>query len=329
MTTLVRAASLTGYADLVRDLGGDPRRLLADCDLTPRLLEDPDLKISADAVGRLFERTAVQLGAPDFGLRLSEARRPSNLGPVGMVARDQPSLRQALDVMRQYQWLHNEALSLTLEEDGEIAVLSLALLAGSGLASRQATELSVAVLMRLMSALLGGGWRAESVHFRHAAPASLATHRRVLGVTPYFDQPFDGLVLPRETLSAPLPAADPLMALQARRYAEQLALGRARSWSGAARELIVLLLPTGRCSVDEVARLMGVTRRTLHRRLADERATFRELLADCRRAMTRSLITAGASKTRIAELVGFSSPSSFAHWRRRAGALPGGPRDTD
>ena len=320
MTALVRAASLTGYSDLVRDLGGDPRRLLSDCGLTPLLLENPDMKISADTVGRLLERTAEQLGAPDFGLRLAEARRPSNLGPVSLVARDQASLRQALEVMRQYQWLHNEALSLTLEEDGEIAVLSLALLAGSGLASRQATELSVAVLTRTLSALLGGAWRADSVHFRHAAPASVVTHRRVLGISPFFDQPFDGLVLPRETLSEPLPAADPLMALQARRYAEQLAAGRLRSWTGAARELIILLLPTGRCGADEVARLIGVNRRTLHRRLAAEGESFRGLLAECRGAMTESLITSGTSKTRISELVGFSSPSSFAHWRRRAGA---------
>lgn len=324
MTALVRAASLTGYSELVRNLGHDPRRLLADCGLSPRLLDDPDLKIGADTVGRLLERTAEQLGAPDFGLRLAEARRPSNLGPVGMVARDQPSLRQALDVMRQYQWLHNEALSLTIEEDRDIAVLSLAILAGGGLASRQATELSVAVLARLLSALLGGGWRPDSVHFRHAAPESLATHRRVLGVAPFFDQPFDGLVLPRDILSAPLPAADPLMALQARRYAEQLALGRSRSWTAATRELIVLLLPTGRCGADEVARLMGVNRRTLHRRLADEGGCFRDLLAERRMAMTASLIAAGASKTRIAELVGFSSPSSFAHWRRRTGPGPAG-----
>ncbi|HRD29694.1 MAG TPA: AraC family transcriptional regulator, partial [Caulobacter sp.] len=190
MAALVRAASLTGYSELVMTLGGDPRRLLAGCGLSPVMIDDPDLKISADTVGRLLERTAEQLGAPDFGLRLAEARRPSNLGPVGMVVREQASLGQALEVMRQYQWLHNEALALTIEEEGDIAVLSLALLARGGLASRQATELSVAVLARLLSTLLGGGWRAESAHFRHSAPPSLVTHRRVLSVSPAFDQPF-------------------------------------------------------------------------------------------------------------------------------------------
>lgn len=315
MTALVRAASLTGFAELARALGADPRRLLAEAGLPAVALTDPDLKISADAVGLLLERTAARTGTEDFGLRLAEARRLSNLGPVAMVIREQPTLRQALEVMRQYQWLHNEALDLALEEEGGLAILSLSL---AGQASRQATELSLAVLARTFAALLGEAWRPQSIHLRHAAPADAAMHRRAFGRAPFFDQPFDGIVLEAQALDAPIASADPAMAAQARRFADQLATARPRSWTGAARELIVLLLPTGRCSADEAARMMGVDRRTLHRRLAAEGTGFRDLLEACRRDLTASLMARGLPLGRIADLTGFASPSSFSHWRRRS-----------
>ncbi len=120
---LTRSASLTGYADLARSLGLDPLRLAAEQGLPPACLVDPDLRIPADAVGRLLERSARQSGSLDFGLRLAETRSLSNLGAVGFVVREQATLRQALGVMVNYSWAHTEAFRFELDVHGDIAVL--------------------------------------------------------------------------------------------------------------------------------------------------------------------------------------------------------------
>lgn len=323
MTQLTRSASLTGFAELARSLGLDPARLAAEAELPAQALADPDLKVPAERVGRLLELAAGRSGCLDFGLRLAESRRLSNLGPVGLIARDQPSLRKALEVMRQYQWLHNEAVSLNLDEMEDIAVVRLDLSGAGARVSRQAVELSVGVLCGNLRGLMGPRWRPEAVMLRHAAPSDLAGHRRVFGVTPEFHHDFDGLVLRRADLDAPLPAADPGMARQVQRYVDQLAQGRRRAWRETVGDLIVLLLPTGDCSADRIASRLGFDRRTLHRRLAEEGCGFRQLLADRRAELCAALIAEGRGFSAIADLAGFASLSAFSHWfKHRFGRSP-------
>ena len=50
----VRAGNLTGFGDLVRNLGGDPRRMLERHDIDPRAMRDPDSYVDSKAIVELF-----------------------------------------------------------------------------------------------------------------------------------------------------------------------------------------------------------------------------------------------------------------------------------
>lgn len=316
---LCRSASLTGYADLARTLGLDPLRLAAAAGVPAAALNSPDLKISSTAVGRMLETAAKRSGADDFGLRLAETRRFSNMGAVALVAREQPTLRKALQVMAQYQWLHNEVVSLTIEEVGDVAVLKVSAGRPGRHAAYQAIELSVGVLCRNVRSLIGERWRPELVYFQHAAPASLAAHRRVFGVKPLFDQPFDGIAFARETLDAPLAYADPEMARQVTRYIEQIAAAQQpKSARDRIEELIALLLPTGTCSIKKAAQHLGVDRRTVHRWLTAQATTFSALVDEMRRRLALPLLTErNLPVHEVARSLGFSSTSAFSRWFRQ------------
>lgn len=313
MANLTRSASLTGFAGLMRSLGVDPRPLATAANVPLQALDSPDLKIDGAAIAQLLEAGAARAGIEDLGLRLAEARRLSNLGPVGMIVRDQPSLRRALDIVRQYVWLHNEALLLSLDESEEIAVARIDLAVG-GAMPRQAVELCVGVMCITLRTLMGPRWRPETVAFRHARPARLDTHRRVFACNVEFLHDFDGLVLARGDLDAPIPAADPDMARQIERYVEQMVRNRSRATRDIVGETIVLLLPTGACTADHIAAHLGTGRRTLHRRLADEDTTVQHLLDERRSELVLSLLTTDRSLGAIADLAGFSSLSAFSRW---------------
>lgn len=218
---------------------------------------------------------------------------------------------------------------MALEEADDVAIADLRLTITGGHAARQAIELSCGVLCRNIRALVGGTWQPQAVLFRHAPPATLEVHRRVFGLVPQFGQDLDGLVLRRAELDEPLPGADPTVAQQAERLVRHLMERRSRSTSERVSELIVLLLPTGACAADRVARHLGCDRRTMHRRLAAEGTGFSDLLHLSRREIVRSLIAdPRRSITAIADLAGFSSPSSFSHWSRREfGASPRAVRE--
>jgi AraC-like DNA-binding protein len=314
---LGRSAGLTGFLDLARSLGLDPYRLAAAHGLSGACLTDPDLKVPAEAIGRLLEATARRASVEDFGLRLAETRRLSNLGAIGLVAREQPTVRAAIESIVGHSWLQNEALIWRLEDAGDLAILRLAL-AADRRAGRQATELTIGVTVRMVRGLLGERWWPQAIVFQHAAPKDLATHRRVLGVTPSFNGDFNGIVFERRELAAPIANADPETARQLQRYVDQLAVRRQADPAATARELVLALLPTGGCSVEKVAAMMGIDRRTLHRRLARHGESFTSLLEAARRNIAAAhLATGDRTLTEIADLLGYSSLSAFTRWRRR------------
>ena len=303
---LIRSASLTGYADLARSLGLDPLRLVAKEGLPRGCLTNADLWIPAAAVGRLLERTAHAAGVTDFGLRLAETRKLSNLGAIGLVLREQPTLRKALDVLVNYTWVQNQALTLRLEEHGDVAILREST---ASLAGRQSDEMMLGVLTLTIRGLAGRGWRPLEVHLSHSRPADITRHRRVFGVTPLFGEDFDGLVIDARDLDARIADADPVAAARALRYLESEARSDRDDPTAAVRELIVALLPTGTCTIEHVSAHLGVSRRTLHRQLEAANApSFTELLNEVRIGLAHRYLDAGHhSLTEIAERLGYPS----------------------
>ena len=203
---LARSAILTGYANLARSLGLDPLRLTAEQSLPPSCLAGSDLWVPAAAVGRLLERTALVAGVTDFGLRLAETRRLSNLGAIGLVLREQPTLRKAIEAMISFSWAQNQALTLRLEVLGEAAILREG---SASIAGRQSDEMMLGVLALTIRRLVGPAWRPREVHLTYPRPADVTAHRRVFGVMPLFGEDFDGLVLDAGDLETPIAGADP------------------------------------------------------------------------------------------------------------------------
>jgi len=316
MSQMGRSAGLTGFVDVAREAGLDPYALARTVGVPREALTDPELRVSVPAMSRLIEVAASASGLDDFALRMVEKRRLSTMGPMGLAIREQPNLRKALELFHQYAWLQNEALSVGLEEIDDLALLRLGMPTWRG---RQASELAVGVVFRMIQAVRGPVWRPLEVRFMHAAPANLDGHRRLFGVTPLFDQDFMGLVIDRAELDRPVLANDPEMARVMEGYIAHLAQGKdAQTFGGQVRQLILSLLPTGGCTVDRVAARLAIDRRTLHRRLAAEGATFTEVLNTTRTELAASLLaTSDRPLQNVADTLGFGSLSAFAHWFRR------------
>ena len=317
MTNLVRSACLTNFADVAARCSLGALALLGEVGLPARALEDPDLKVPALAVGRLLELAAARAGEEAFGLRMSESRRLSNLGYLGMLARDEPTLRSALEALMDNIRLHTDALALRLEPAGHLVSLHEELVTGNGESLRQLMELIVASTFGVLRILLGERWRPSLVSFSHRAPRNVLMHRRVFGKAVEFEHAFNGIVFGASDLDAVNPGADPGMVRYARALVEPV-LGTQAPLSDRVRQLVVLLLPRGQCRVEVVAQELGVDRRTVARGLASEGTTFSQLIDDMRRELLRRhLKDRSQSLTDVSSLLGFSSPSAFARWHRQ------------
>jgi AraC-like DNA-binding protein len=317
MPTLIRSASLTNFTEIARQCGLDPLALVRRVGLPARCLSDPDLKIHTQAVARLLELAAQQAQEPAFGLRMGESRRLSNLGPLGLLLRDEPTLRHALDAIVRHIRVHNEALVVQIEEAGERVLIREEFAMAASEPRRQAVELAMAVTYRILSLFMGATWRPHLVCFAHSAPADLGTHRRVFGKQVEFQHEFNGLLCSLSDLNRPNPSADPVMA----RYAQALISSEAvqvPTFTRQVQDLILLLLPLGQCKAEVVAQHLGCDRRTVTRRLAMENAQFLALVNAHRRGMVRQLlVNPSRPLAQVSALLGFSAPSAFSRWYRQ------------
>ncbi|MGT2428862.1 AraC family transcriptional regulator [Cupriavidus basilensis] len=315
MSYLLRSASLTNYVEVARSLGLDPYRQLRAAGIDRSVLLDPDIKIPAEAVSGLLEASARAAGVEDFGLRMAESRQFSNLGPLGFVVREEPTLRRALESMSRYLRLHNEALAMRIEETDSLVMIRAEVLSVLVGAERQATELVVGVVYRMLILFLGAAWKPRSICFTHSAPVSTATHLRVFGMPVLFNQDFDGIVCLAADLEAPLPSYDPVMAQQVRRYLDTMLAQSDTSMPDKVRRLVFDLLPSGVCSVERVAQHLGVDRRTVHRRLADHGESYSAIVSAVRVDLaTRYAENRERPLSEVATLLGFSSLSAFSRW---------------
>src|SRR6201993_1105544 len=124
MSRLIRSAVLSNYVEVARSVGLDPYRMIAEFRLPPAALNDPEVKVSAGAVGRLLEESATRSGKLDFGLRLADKRTVANLGALALLVREQPTIRKALDALVGYMLLHSESLLLNMREQNGDVILS-------------------------------------------------------------------------------------------------------------------------------------------------------------------------------------------------------------
>jgi AraC-like DNA-binding protein len=154
------------------------------------------------------------------------------------------------------------------------------------------------------------------VCFRHPAPAVLDTHRRLFGGAVRFSQEFDGIVLRSTDLDTPMAMADPVMRSYAHQMLAEATPGERTRTRHEVQQMILTLLPTGRCNADQVALHMGIDRRTVHRRLAREGCSFSALLQQTRQELMARHLGGGRRLSEIAPLLGFGSLSAFSRWRR-------------
>ena len=314
MTDLIRSACLTSFPEIARSMGLDPLRLLETAGIDRRCLDDPEMRMPSGAMGRLLEVSARAAGVEDFGLRLAETRTLAILGPVGLLVREERTVRDALASLMRYIPLHNQSLYLRLEERDGLSMVAVEIRVRRPVPIRQGTELTVGVLYRILRQFLGPRWR-PLVCFAHDAPRRRDTHRRVFAGRVEFGHDFNGIVCDTADLDRALPAGDAALARHARRHLESLL---ARPGSGVAdkvRELVWLQLSTGRCSADLIAGQLGVDRRTLHRRLAREGLTFSRVLETVRtEIVTRTLPSRERALGVLADMLGFASLSAFSRW---------------
>jgi AraC-like DNA-binding protein len=314
MTYLIRSTSLAHFAELAREVGIDPKRMLGRAGLPLSCLDRHDQRVPVSGVRRLLTLSAAESGIETFGLRLIERSDFSRLGPLALLLREQATIGAALEKLVHYVHLHNEGIRLAIEHYEDIVTIAQFF---RGRAQRQTTEMALGSLHRIIHFLLGGYWQPLEVHLMHGPPGDPEYHRQFFGCFVTFDSDFDGIVCATADMNRPIPSANSSLARYVQNRVEAL-YDRPESWDGKIAEVVRGLLPSGNCSVETVAAHFGCDRRTIHRHLADCGTSFTEILGTQRSELVARLIEDRSRPLAdIAGLLGFSAQSAMARWFRQ------------
>ncbi|MDV7354640.1 AraC family transcriptional regulator [Rhodococcus oxybenzonivorans] len=317
MTMLVRNAALTGYLDLVRARKVDPLPLLRSVGLQAADLAVPNQWIAIDAAAQLLERSAVATGLEDFGIRLADSRKMTNLGPISVAAQGEPDLRGVLMLLGNYQHIRSEAISIRISEADDLAKVRIDFDLSPAVNSTHFSEMTVCALIRLIKFVVGNQWNPAYICFTHDAPATRIRHPKTLGKSIQFGDKFNGFVFLASDLDLPNRLFDTLFQSFAKEYIDTIASPRPVDDLDRVRELIETTLPTGRCSLQHVAKTLGVNRVTVYRLLTRSNTSFSAMVNSIRADLAQRYVTQHTrSLTDIAGLLGFSELSAFSRWFR-------------
>ncbi len=326
-TSRMRAGSTTGLLDAVTAGGGRAERVLAAAGLTLADLADPDRMLAAERLLVLFDAAADELGDDAFGLHFAETYDFGALGAVSYAVLNAPSVGTALANFERYGRTHWEGGRLGLEVHGHEARLAHDVGTEGRARSRQYAEGSAVVGLRLVRQLIGSEWAPRRILFGHPRPARTGEHARILGVPIRFDAPVSvALAFDAADLQRPVPHADRrLLPIVQRHLDERLAAhDDDGGWLAGVRESVALGVCDGPPSIEAVAARLGLSVRTLQRRLGAQGIVFKRLVDEVRRELALRYLADGKSDlTEIAFLVGYSELSAFDRaFRRWTGSTP-------
>ena len=325
-TGTISVKAVGKIAAAVAAAGIAPEELYRRVALDPALLVDPDGRIPYAQLVALYEQAARLTGDRAFGLHLSERTSPRVFDVLGYVVMNSPTLGEALRRVVRYHSIWNDGAEYVFDVDGPVVRLGYRYYGLKAEDCRQDCELTLALVVEFGRVMTGFEWSPSEVSFQHPRPADVSEHQRIFRGPVYFSRPVNELVFASSLLDRHLNGADPGLCHVLERHAEELLarLPRRGGLTDDVRQLICEALGGGDPGLEAVAQQLGLSARTLQRKLKEEGTSHQNLLDEIRRDLSRRYLREREMAIcEVAYLLGFSEPSAFHRaFRRWTGRTP-------
>ena len=317
-------------AAYVKAQGHDNEPILQLSGIRGRDLKDPDVRVPETASREAWRLAMAMTGDEAIGLHVAQWLPRGALDLIEYAFRTSATLGDGLDRLAHYGRLINDRLAVHVLRTGP-GVRFLMGAADARPLHPQRMEFSVALALRLARDATSTHLVPVEVWFAHAAPADSTEHREFFRSPIHFSSGVNGMAFRDADGARVLEAADaPLAAVIQRRLDKALGtldtLDRTAGASTAARVRRLLTDGMGQAprSVTTIGREMGMSARTLSRRLIEEGTSFRAIQDEVRHQLAVALLgDASVSIAEVAFFLGYSEPAPFHRsFKRWTGTTP-------
>ena len=314
-----RACELVNVGSTLLEHGVRPGQLLKVVGLSADAILEPDTWIPRPLFLKLINTLVSMTGEPYVVLHIADRDPIEKLGVFGQAILNAHSLRQALSVAGERTSLVQTGVRLCLHEQDSLARLSYAFVGPTGENPEIYIQAVLAFLLKIPA--LTGMTIPVRISFTGERPRNTDELERVFGTDLCFRAECNELSFDQSFLDLPLQqngSAD--LFLQEERIAQQSEELFVRSVRKTIAELMLRQTPT----LEMIAKVHGLHKRTLERRLEQWGTTFEVLLDQFRRERALKMVRQNSRTiTDIAFLLGYSDPSHFSRaFRRWTGRTP-------
>ena len=317
-----RVAGVQPLIALLEDLGAPVARLAERAGLPVAALGMPDHPVSMLSACAFYELAARSEGIEDIGSLAGKRWNPLDLGTYGQVLRSTQTLRQLLELSVEILPQFTSGYRSWLLETNDDLWYCMRVVDGVEVGRRQATDVALMLTMKDLRLACGPEWTPTKVLLpawrRLDAPGleplSDANLRR--------DGDFMGIAIPKQLLARSVGVPVQGSHKGVRRLLE--ASAPPDELLASLRHLVISLLPDGYPRLERTAEVLGLSARTLQRRLRELGLTYTRLVEQARLELGRSwLESTERPVTEIALDLGYQEPSNFSRaFRRWAGVAP-------
>ncbi len=301
--------------------------LLAQAGIAPAELAAERWPI--DHITRLWRAAVHCTQDAGFGLKAGAGVGPASFNVVGFLLQSAPTLRGAFALVQTYQRLISDGGRFQTIAGADACWVVYHPRQGQLAFSPHQIEAVLAAVVVFARWVTGSALRPQRVQFSQARIGPQAGYREVFQCPVEFEQAFSGVLLANALLDAPLPQANAQLAAAHHQHAAARLAALSRQ-DGLAQTLRVwiasqLHAPGQAPTRAQAARALGLTERTLARRMQPEGLSFSGLLDTLRRdAALQAVAQTTRTLSEIGQALGYAEPSVFNRaFRRWTGGTPG------
>lgn len=285
-----------------------------------RDLHDPDTRLTETAAAAAWRLAEKMTGDEALGLHVAEVAPRGALDLLEYAFRSSATLGDALDQLARYKQILGSRADSRFYRIGELEIVTF-----SEAVRGQRAEFSMAFLLRVAREVTDSSLVPASTCFAHTAPQNLYEHQVFFRSALHFDEASNQLSFEVADMARPLRSADPaLLRIVRHRLDKMLRESPAESVTSQVREQLLERRPDSRATAAIIGRHLGISERTLLRRLRSEGTSFREILESVRRELATALLRERqVGIAEVAFLLGYSEVTAFHRsFRRWTGQTP-------
>jgi AraC-like DNA-binding protein len=316
---------LSALVRAVETYGIDPHDLLVG-ELKSDDLSDPvNARIDHYSMTRIWRRAAVITNDPAIGLVAASFVGPATFGSVSFAMNASDCSSTALRTLVRYNQLGSNAATWTFRQDEKYVELTQKMRGPIGAPEQK--DANVAAILSICRSLGDPSLRYEKLVIGRPAPKDISRWRDYFSLIPEFqDNGTSFMRLPRESVDKRWPNYEPeLFELSISILERQLKQVGKSSFLAQVKAEIIEGMEQGNIHIDLVAEKLGISRRTLQRRLwSESNYTYSNLFQAVRRSLAnRYLVSSSRTIEEISDLLGYSNVSSFSRsFRQSFGVTP-------